>query len=708
MASRATQLRARLVQRNGLLVGLAALLPMLALAGAFVCVLLDSLRQYRAADEGRLRDTARSLTAAVDARLGTFVEVAQALVRSGLLDDIEDREAFAAAATRIGAGLPGWFVLIGPGPEHLVLTTTLPQRTEQRPGPISDEARAILDKVLAGVFEGRRAMVSDLFVDGVVRREVLTVMVPVGPSTPLGAALSLSFGPELLQNLLSRQDLPEDTFAVIGDGRFRVVAHSRGADGRLVGRQAPAWIVEAMAGRSSAILTGPGMEGAPYIYAIERPSLAPHWTVAVAEPLSVQQASAWQALRWLLAASGALCLGIAATVWALRREAMRDARREAEALRAVRVELDRVLGGLPAVIFLRRLGPDGTNHLISRRGDIEAVTGWPAATFAEADNFQSVVDLAVAEYDAFFDRVVRDGAGTIEYRMRQPGGGWRTLRARCRLLGQWEDGRSEVVGYILDVSAEREAEARAMVATRLASLGEMAAGLAHEMKQPLQSISLAAELGQMAAARGNAPEVDAEFERIVEQTQRTAQMIDHLRRFARGAEDGAPTQAVPLDEAVEGALLLTRSVLRDVSIEVEVDVGDPSLVVRGQGVLLEQVLSNLLLNARDALAMRPPGAARRIRIAAAYGAKGTVMLSVADTGGGIAPEVMTRLFEPFVTTKGPEKGTGLGLSLCHGLVHGMAGTIEAHNDTEGAVFTITLPAASKEETLSARTKRTAG
>ncbi|WP_431301357.1 sensor histidine kinase [Sediminicoccus sp. BL-A-41-H5] len=260
------------------------------------------------------------------------------------------------------------------------------------------------------------------------------------------------------------------------------------------------------------------------------------------------------------------------------------------------------------------------------------------------------------------------------------------------------DGTCEIVGYILDVSAEREAQARAMSAARLASLGEMAAGLAHEMKQPLQSISLAAEMGQIAATEGDIVGVDEQFEQIVEQTQRTAQTIEHLRRFARGAEEGGSSQAVPLTTLVEGVLDLTRSVLHDASIKVEVDLGDPSPVVQGQEVLLERVLSNLLLNARDALAARPDGAPRRICIAAAPGSDGTVRLTVADTGGGIAPDVMAQLFEPFVTTKGPETGTGLGLSICHRLVKGMGGSIEAHNDAEGAVFTIKLPGSAQGET----------
>ena len=111
-----------------------------------------------------------------------------------------------------------------------------------------------------------------------------------------------------------------------------------------------------------------------------------------------------------------------------------------------------------------------------------------------------------------------------------------------------------------------------------------------------------------------------------------------------------------------------------------------------QLVPLEQVLANLIANARDAFAGRPPGGARRLRIGAEQEG-GQVRITVADTAGGIAQPVLDRLFEPFVTTKDAEKGTGLGLSICHGLVLGMGGTIEARNAGEGAVFSITLAAA---------------
>jgi C4-dicarboxylate-specific signal transduction histidine kinase len=143
--------------------------------------------------------------------------------------------------------------------------------------------------------------------------------------------------------------------------------------------------------------------------------------------------------------------------------------------------------------------------------------------------------------------------------------------------------------------------------------------------------------------------------------------------------------------------------LLEASISVDLALGDPAPTVRGQPVLLERVLMNLLLNARDALATRPAGLPRQIRIATAPAPEGWVRLKVADTGGGIAPEVAASLFEPFVTTKGPDKGTGLGLSICYGLLKGMGGGIEAHNEAEGAVITVTLESASTNGPISEHT-----
>ena len=704
MTSTQAPARTRPKRRGVLMVGLAVLLPIATFA---VLAVIFALGSYRASDEARLRDTARVLAAAVDAKLGTYVAVLQALAASQQFEGDFDAQAFAARSRGVGEMFDGWIVLLGPPPGYRVLSLSSQADQTSLPSELPPDNRRAIEPLLAEVFEHGRAGISDLFEGSVIRRQILTAMVPVVRGGLPPRALALSFEPAALRQLLARQDLPPGTFAAVADGQLRILAHSFDPEGRRVGVQAPDWVNAAIAGKQRALVTGPGWSGADKVYAVERLSLAPGWTVVVAEPLAAQQATAWAALRWLLAGGGALGLCLAGVVWASHREAVRDARREAEALRAGRSEVERLHSGLPAVIFLREAPERGQLRLIYRGGDLEAVTGWPEAEMKDAGGFDTLIHPDDMAGVASMRLQSRQGQASCEWRMRQPDGSWRWMQTQMRPLTRANGRKAEIVGYTIDINARREAEARAIAAARLASVGEMAAGLAHEIKQPLQSISLAAEVGQIAARQGDAAEADRRFERIVQQTQRTADMVEHLRRFARGAEDGAPPQAVPLTAAVEGALDLARNPLRDASVSVAVDLGDPPPVVRAQSVLLEQVLSNLLLNARDALATRPAGAPRRIRIAAAPGPDGTVRLTVADTGGGIAPEVMARLFEPFVTTKGPDKGTGLGLSICHGLVKGMGGSIEAHNEAEGAVFTITLLRSCDDEAPAPRNHKAA-
>jgi C4-dicarboxylate-specific signal transduction histidine kinase len=297
-------------------------------------------------------------------------------------------------------------------------------------------------------------------------------------------------------------------------------------------------------------------------------------------------------------------------------------------------------------------------------------------------------------------RALRDGSTTLEWRIRQPDGGGRWLRSRFRCLSCRPEGGGEVVGYTQNITAERAAVARAAASGRLAALGEMAAGLAHELKQPLAIISLAAENAARSLRAGKPGRAPARLDRIAQQAARAGELIEHLRRFASGAETGEAPVPVSLARAVDGALALVGGSLRDAGVALEVALGPrPGPVVMAQLVPLEQVLANLLGNARDAFASNaasgaPAGAPRRVRIAARCdAAAGQVRITVEDTAGGIAPQVLERLFEPFVTAKDAEKGTGLGLSICHGLVGGMGGSIEACNGAAGAAFTITLAAA---------------
>jgi len=681
-------------QRRLLLVGVVALLPLMGFAGA---ALLSALAAYRTIDNERLQYTARAVSAAVDAKLGIYITALEVLATSRLLDGPLDVEAFEARARGAGEPLGGGIVLIDAPPDLQMLANTRRQPGGPLPRAVHPEGEAVLE----GVFATGRPGVSDLFTGAVTGRPTLAIMVAVDRPGQPRRVLALAVTPAALNEMLAQQGLPPGTFAAIADGRFRIIARSFDPEGRRVGASAPDWVQSAVADHHSTLVVGPGWKGHDNIYAVERLTRVPGWTVAVAAPQAAQHASAWAAVRWLVAGGTALGLGMVVVAWAIRREAVRDAWREADALRAGRAEVQRLLGGLPAVVFLREVAPDGTFRTIYRGGDVETVLGWPAKDLASRQDLEGMIHLEHATLGQLGLQLLRDGHLGHEWRMRQPGGDCRTLHTLAHVLSRRPDGGAEVVGYTVDISARREAEARALASARLASVGEMAAGLAHEIRQPLQVISLAAELAQMAIPQGKTEQMSAQLEKIIQQTARTSEMIEHVRRFARGADSNELPEAVPLSAAIQATLQLTRTTLRDALIEVEVALDEPAPVVRGHSVLLEQVLSNLLLNARDALVTRPVGAPRRIRIASEPGSHGMVRLTLADTGGGISPEVIERLFEPFVTTKGPDKGTGLGLSICHGLIKGMGGRIEAHNTNEGAVFTIILPRALPDRDLAA-------
>ncbi len=384
---------------------------------------------------------------------------------------------------------------------------------------------------------------------------------------------------------------------------------------------------------------------------------------------------------------------LALLVW-LRMRDVEDARSAALAQQALRGELERLIGGIPALFFLRQMLPDASSRLVYRGGDLEAVTGWPARTFDGCDSLAEWTELEDAEREAFFARVASEGTASIEYRFRQPNGGFRHMRLHCRRLRKDDAGVTEIVGYMLDVTSEAQAEARAQVAARLASLGAISAGLAHELKQPLTAISLAAEVAQVQAQQIGASAITDRLGQIVEEVDKTVHLIESLRRFARGSGAEPELRSVAVGAVVESAVSLVWRHLRTLSINIDVDTGPPGLAAIGEPEAIKQILVNLLTNAGDALGAIAIGGRRHVTVHVEKDASsGRVSISVADNGGGIAPHVLPRLFEPFVTTKPAEFGTGLGLSVSHGLAKAMMGEIRGANSGDGAVFTLLLEAA---------------
>jgi C4-dicarboxylate-specific signal transduction histidine kinase len=654
---------------------------------------LSALSAYREVDQTRLRATAGALAAAADAQLASYVVALQTLSDSPLFDGALNSEEIEKRARVAGERLGGWIVLLDGPPEYQMLANTLREPGTPLPTALPNEREAALLPIYESAVSAGRPAVTDLFPGRIAQRAVLAVVVPVDRPGRPRLALALGFQPEVFHALLARQTMPASTFAAIHDGAFRILTHSSDPDGRLTGMAAPDWLKTALEGKQSHLAVGPDRNGRDRVFALERLTQAPGWFVVVSAPVESENILARIPITWALSGAGTIAFAFGMVAWFGRREAIRDAREEAAALRAGRAEVERLHNGLPAIIFLYEFAVGGLTRPLYRSGDIPMVVGWPRAELEKPEILQSLIQSATTELVRELPKLLRNGQISFEWRVPQKDGGWRTLHSMVRVLTRHPDGSGELVGYTLDISARKEAEERAIASARLASLGEMSAGIAHELKQPLAVILLAVENARYALDHADVPQVEKRLQRIATQAEKAADLIDRLRRFAHGGMYGVKPAAVSLVQAVQEALDVVQSALRHASIGVDIALGDPSPVVLGQRVFLEQVLCNLFLNARDAMIARPPHLPRKIGIAATRTGNGMVQLIVADTGGGIVLEVMNRLFEPFVTTKRPDRGTGLGLSLCHGLIEGMGGSISARNTAEGAVFTILLPAA---------------
>jgi signal transduction histidine kinase len=223
----------------------------------------------------------------------------------------------------------------------------------------------------------------------------------------------------------------------------------------------------------------------------------------------------------------------------------------------------------------------------------------------------------------------------------------------------------------------KDAQEQLIHGEKLASVGRLAAGVAHEIGNPLAAIL---GLVELLRAGGLGPEETPEFlARIQRETERINDVIRDLLDFSRRDADGeVPGQSADLAEVIADAVKLVRPQKDSHNVEIIVDV-DPAIGrVPGAPHRWTQVVLNLLLNALDALDGRGT-----LCIRARLGTGGEGLLTVSDTGPGIAPEMLDRLFEPFTTTKPPGKGTGLGLAVCHALVEGLGGRIRASNLPEG-------------------------
>ena len=233
----------------------------------------------------------------------------------------------------------------------------------------------------------------------------------------------------------------------------------------------------------------------------------------------------------------------------------------------------------------------------------------------------------------------------------------------------------------------RQAQDGLVHAAKMAALGQMSAALAHEINQPLTALQMQLGSLRLLLDSGRPEAVRDGLQRIDGLLQRMAALTGHLKTFARKTPAGL-SERLCLGDVLEQALQLLAPRMRSEQVELRTQIDDEAEVL-GDAIRIEQVILNLLHNALDAMAESET----RILLVRIVREDDGCLLSVEDSGGGIAEETLGRVFEPFFTTKPVGQGLGLGLAVSYGIVRDLGGTLEAHNGELGAVFTLRLPAA---------------
>ncbi|MDX1483534.1 MAG: ATP-binding protein [Alphaproteobacteria bacterium] len=234
--------------------------------------------------------------------------------------------------------------------------------------------------------------------------------------------------------------------------------------------------------------------------------------------------------------------------------------------------------------------------------------------------------------------------------------------------------------------------------SRLATLGELAVGVAHELNQPLNTIRLAAD-NVLLSGEGRVEDDRFTENKLRLISEQAANMGDLIQRMCVVGRSAGPRTRIDARESVRDAYSMLVSQCEDEGIEMRLELPEGEAPVLGRRNELSQVIINLLTNARDAVvdAARghdgaSGGRAGRISVRVTTGPD-DIVIQVADSGGGIAPEIMDRIFDPFFTTKDVTKGTGLGLSISFGIVDSMGGRLTVDNTGGGATFSVSLPRA---------------
>ena len=637
----------------------------------------------------REQELARLTSQAVDARLSAVAVAARMLSLSPSLRPGGDIGSWEQDARRTTQALGGWVVLCAMTPGPVRLADTLHPAGTPTP-PFEPTARAIIERTHAQALATGQPVVSDQFIAPLTGKPA--VMVSLATAATLDGAprmiVDYVIDAGSLTGLLTPQHLGEQSQTTLRDGRDAVIATTR-PHPTDPSRHAARWADPAHQGQSG-VFQDTAATGMPSLYAYQRPEIAPRWRVVVVVPLLARTlligGPIWAPMLMAAVLPALLMLTLGVVV------------RHRRASRAALTQIEHVLAEVPAAIFVDEVHPDGRRrrHFISRSARQLRDGNWVDLPDDPALLARVLTPGNAGRFAAFRAEVLRTGRGNIEFTIPGPQGARHDFRTAESCFARRTDGSLLVVGCVTDITEANARRDRLQQAEKLAVLGEVATGIAHEMNQPLAAIAMAAENGARALGRtpANDARARAKFELIQAQVARITAVVNHISLFGRA---GFPAPApFSVDATLANALRLAapRLAEQEISLQQEIDAELPQAF--GVDLMLEQVLLNVLINAADAYRARqePPGAeatARVLLVRASVTAADRLLITIADRAGGFEPGAMERLFDPVVSTRQADVKAGLGLSISFATVAEMGGQLRVRHQTGGAMFEIELP-----------------
>jgi len=309
----------------------------------------------------------------------------------------------------------------------------------------------------------------------------------------------------------------------------------------------------------------------------------------------------------------------------------------------------------------------------------EEVKGRPFFEYCDEAGIRSVFSRAVSG----------ESSGMIECNLKTKDGKDHPV---SWVLSQMTNDAGGTVGFVIvgrDLTERRKFEMQIQESQKLASLGVMARGIAHEIRTPL---TIASSAAQFLTEENLTPEFHRECaEKVHRGIRKASAIIENLLRFAHPSTNKHKTP-VDLPQVVKGAVSVIENQAKVQNVEVRTHLPPEPCLIRGVFGLLEQVFTNLFLNAINAM---PYGGTLDV---SAERDGGDLVVRVTDTGDGISPEDLGKIFDPFYTKAPPGKGTGLGLSICHSIVDQHKGSISVDSHSgKGSTFTVKLPLLSRTE-----------